>query len=410
MIPTKATGNADSADQCFIGVDVGGANIKLAQACGRALSRPFALWQAPERLAAVIGSLLREAVDLPSLPASAPVCLGLTMTGELADCFANKATGVRHILNSVAVAAHEFGSFVGRVVEVKVFSYGGFVSTDQAAEHPHWVAAANWWASGCAANALAASADVGGWDLLIDCGSTTTDLVPLADSRIPWPLPEPPFALGEDNPCWASTCKQPGIALDAQNPPNLPTDFRRLVAEWLIYTGVKRSSLSGILDTIELSCGRIAVANEYFATAEDAYIYLGKLPVSERCDTADAKPKTKLDCARRIARLVCGDLDEVGEELILAIAEAVFAEQRQKIARALKRVLEARAQVTNLAAGQSKGKVLVCGEGEFLAIAALLDLGIPQENVVMASQVWGNECSTAFPAFAVALLCRDQFH
>ena len=42
----------------IIGIDVGGANLKLADGRGFHLSRPFALWRHPERLAAELKALL----------------------------------------------------------------------------------------------------------------------------------------------------------------------------------------------------------------------------------------------------------------------------------------------------------------------------------------------------------------
>ncbi|HSG72948.1 MAG TPA: hypothetical protein VLA12_21220, partial [Planctomycetaceae bacterium] len=75
-----------------IGLDIGGANLKLAHSDGICLTRPFPLWKQPDLLPDALGQLLQE---LP--PADT---LAVTMTGELADCFTTKREGVRHILNS----------------------------------------------------------------------------------------------------------------------------------------------------------------------------------------------------------------------------------------------------------------------------------------------------------------------
>jgi len=79
-----------------IGLDIGGANLKAATSAGGALSRPFALWKHPDRLAdelAVIAAELR-----PTGP------VAVTMTGELCDCFRTKRDGVRHILAAAGSA------------------------------------------------------------------------------------------------------------------------------------------------------------------------------------------------------------------------------------------------------------------------------------------------------------------
>src|SRR4051794_23679098 len=76
-----------------LGIDIGGANLKAANARAWANSETFALWREPQGLAAALKKLV----------ASAPVWdkLAVTMTGELCDCFSSKAVGVRHILEGV---------------------------------------------------------------------------------------------------------------------------------------------------------------------------------------------------------------------------------------------------------------------------------------------------------------------
>src|SRR5213593_1196876 len=87
-----------------LGWDVGGANLKAARAEVengihpevRVLERPFALWREPRRLPIV----LAEVAD----------CLGggrtmaVTMTAELADCFATKREGVAFVLDAFHTA------------------------------------------------------------------------------------------------------------------------------------------------------------------------------------------------------------------------------------------------------------------------------------------------------------------
>src|SRR4051812_47048682 len=76
-----------------LGLDIGGANLKAAHSDGSARTVPFALWKHPERLAD----------ELRQLSATMPAYqrVGVTMTGELCDCFATKSDGVRAILQAV---------------------------------------------------------------------------------------------------------------------------------------------------------------------------------------------------------------------------------------------------------------------------------------------------------------------
>ncbi|HUG18116.1 MAG TPA: hydantoinase/oxoprolinase family protein, partial [Planctomycetaceae bacterium] len=143
-----------------IGLDIGGANLKLAHSDGRCLSRPFPLWKHPDRLSSELAELLQE---LP--PANT---LSVTMTGELADCFQTKREGVRHILSSIQHVAGDR--------EVRVWCTGGeFLDPGFASEYPLLVAAANWHALASWAGQLVPD----GCALLVDIGTTTTDIIPL---------------------------------------------------------------------------------------------------------------------------------------------------------------------------------------------------------------------------------------
>lgn len=82
----------------WLGIDIGGANLKLAL-CGSAgtptwaASIPFPMWKQSEQLATTLATCID---DCPEFHA-----IALTMTGELADCFATRAEGVAKILEQV---------------------------------------------------------------------------------------------------------------------------------------------------------------------------------------------------------------------------------------------------------------------------------------------------------------------
>src|SRR6478609_2182952 len=149
----------------WLGVDIGGANLKAANAAGWARSMPFALWRNPEGLTAALAELV----------ASAPAFerLAVTMTGELCDCYRSKAEGVAKILASVREVA------VKRYVSVYL-SDGGCVSIPTASERPWLAAASNWRAIAELACRCIAGQDA----LLIDIGSTTADIIPIANGRV----------------------------------------------------------------------------------------------------------------------------------------------------------------------------------------------------------------------------------
>src|SRR5437764_312544 len=122
-----------------VGLDIGGANLKLASTAGLAVHRPFALWKQPERLAVELRSLLSQAPRIDRL--------AVTMTGELCDCFETKRQGVNDILDAVAT--------VGKV-EILVWTTNGcFVDLPTARKEWLKVAAANWLATATLAGRFA---------------------------------------------------------------------------------------------------------------------------------------------------------------------------------------------------------------------------------------------------------------
>src|SRR5918992_1225976 len=156
-----------------VGLDVGGANTKAVWRNGderRALSRPFEVWRDREALAAV----LREVV-------AGVEAVALTTTAELSDAFRTKREGVRFVLDAAEAA---LGLGAGLVLDAAeaaldgppllVFTTAGeLVPVDDARARAAEVAAANWMASALAVAALCPDA------LMVDVGSTTTDVVPI---------------------------------------------------------------------------------------------------------------------------------------------------------------------------------------------------------------------------------------
>src|SRR5437763_306119 len=288
-----------------LGLDVGGANLKAAHTAGPAVTRPFPLWKRPGDLADELRALVAP------LPPFAR--LAVTMTGELCDCFATKREGVRHILDAVEAAAGP--------VPVQVWTTAGrFVTAAEARADPLAAAAANWLALATFAGRYAPH----GPAVLIDVGSTTTDVIPLMDGR---PVPA------------------------------ARTDPERLLSGELVYTGVRRTPVCALL-------GHLGAA-ELFATTHDVYLVLGMTPAdpADR-DTADGRPAT-LECARaRLARMVCGDAEGVSPADTMALAHRLYERQwfliRRQLACALDRLPKPPTPV-----------VVASGSGEWLARAAV---------------------------------------
>lgn len=331
----------------LLALDIGGANLKAADGQGFALSEPFALWQRPNELAA---ALTRHIIAAP--PADT---LLVTMTGELADCFETKAQGVAHILQHVRHAAAERTVLVYRVD-------GSLVAPDAAIGEPLLAAASNWHALA----RFAARYCHGRVGLLIDVGSTTTDLIAIIDGR--------PHAAGT-------------------------TDTERLAAGELVYTGVERSPICALVDALPWRTRQVPVAQELFATTRDAYLLLGDLPENASdCRTADGRPATQDAARTRLARMICADRDQFSHEDALAAAEAVARGQLSRLGIAarglLRRLLE------------PPSTIVLSGQGEFLGRRLCERLRLEANMVSLAAEL-GGRVSQAAPAHALAVIARE---
>jgi probable H4MPT-linked C1 transfer pathway protein len=320
-----------------LGLDIGGANLKAVHTDGLVRSRRFALWKEPAALADRLRSLCGE------FPGSDRVAV--TMTGELCDCFATRREGVRHILDAVAA-----------VVPPNVVSVfrtdGRFADWDEAYADPLSVAAANW---------LALAAFVGryaptGSALMVDIGSTTSDLIPLRDGA--------PVPTGR-------------------------TDADRLASGELIYTGVRRTPACALLGG--------GGAAEFFATTLDVYLLLQLIPEDGAdTDTADGRPATNPHAHARLARMLCGDAESVPRVKAVGLAK--------RLSRLQQHLLDAAARRISAKHGPPE-TLIIGGSGEFLARRTF---AWHDGATVSLSEQLGPERSAAACAHAVAVLLQEQ--
>ena len=144
----------------WIALDIGGANIKVAHGSGVGRTVPFEVWKRPDELSLAVAGAV---ATLPSWNQAA-----VTMTAELCDCYPTKAVGVSAVLDAVAAAVP------GRSVIVWGVDCG-FHCVAEIRRQPQLAAAANWLALAIVAAQLIPHST----GILIDIGTTTTDLIPL---------------------------------------------------------------------------------------------------------------------------------------------------------------------------------------------------------------------------------------
>lgn len=339
-----------------VGWDVGGAHLKAAllNTRGAALQvwqLPCPLWQGLDALHQAVAAVLPQI-------GQAPLCHAITMTGELADIFPNRNTGVRQIAD---VMLQHLGD------AVRFYAGGqGFVTAAALGPYAAAIASANWLAS---AQFLASQVQSG---LLVDIGSTTADLVPLADGK----------------PCHRGT-----------------TDAERMHYEELVYTGVVRTALMALGPRIPFAGEWQPLAAEYFATTADVYRLTGDLlAADDMASTADGGGKTIEDSARRLARMLGRDLDDAPPAAWVTLAHAFKQQQIERLQYAVQRcfsrnIIDAQAPIIGAGAGRFLVRELARRlERPYLDATELLDAQMDDARRV---------AGVCLPAYAVARLALD---
>jgi probable H4MPT-linked C1 transfer pathway protein len=333
----------------WLALDVGGANLKAAHSDGQSRTIPFEVWRRPRELGRALGELADGFTPFGQV--------ALTMTAELCDCYPTKAVGVGAILDAVARGIPD------RPVSVWGID-GTFHEADEIMARPDLAAAANWLALAAVAAGLAPIEP----SLLIDIGSTTTDLVPLDCGKV--------VARGR-------------------------SDTERLRTGELIYAGVRRTPVCALATELPFRGQPTGLAAELFATMLDVFLTLGDLdPDPTDVATADGRPAT-VDAARaRLARMVGADRDGFSEEDALGLARSAEDCLLSRLVRAVGRACEP-------TIGKPAGAI-IAGSGEFLARRLARRVLGPDRPVLSLAGAWGPAASGAACAHALALLATEQ--
>jgi hypothetical protein len=277
------------------------------------------------------------------------------MTAELSDVFRTKREGVLFVLDAIEKAFSN--------ISIYPFNLEGrFFTLDEARKSPLLCAATNWLAS-----ALFVATNHSDC-ILMDIGSTTTDIIPIRGGR--------EISKGR-------------------------TDTQRLISGELVYTGLLRTNPNTVVNQVPVKGALCRIAAEYFTSMADIYLLSGQLtPDQYTCTTADGRPKTISAARDRLARLVCSDSETMSAEEIDTLACYLREKQLQQITDSLFQVL------SGLKDGFSL-PLIVLGTGKFLVKEAARRLGMP---VIEAEQKWGDRATACFPALAAAyLLAMDRF-
>lgn len=336
----------------YCGWDLGGAHVKrvLLDASGavvHAAQQPCRLWLGLHELGAALEALRPTAPD--------DALHAVTMTGELVDLFPDRATGVAAILDAFAPIARE----------ARVLAGDALVDAETARARWDQVASANW-----RATALLAARTVSE-GLILDIGSTTTDLILVGGGRVLTPA--------ED-------------------------DHGRLRSGTLVYTGVVRTPLMAVAQRIPFAGAWVDVMAEHFATTGDVYRILGTLePAFDQGDTADGQGKSRRESIRRLARMIGMDAPNAPEDAWQRLAGWLSDAQITRIADACARQLS-RGLIGDAA------PVVGLGVGRFLAERVAARIGRPFADFALLAGVppaHGAAIDVCGPAYAVARLAMS---
>lgn len=339
---------------CFSGWDIGGAHLKVVRCSNQgellqAIELPCALWLGTESLRKAI----RLALDTLNNELDQQL---ITMTGELADCFTDRANGVSEIL---ACVAEYFPAD-----RVSVFSKDGWLSQEEARMHWDKVASMNWLVT------AQLTADHYSTALLIDCGSTTTDIITVNQSR--------PQLTAYD-------------------------DQRRLNSGELLYTGVIRTPLMAVSQKLPFRGQWQSITAELFATMGDCWCILDEVSAAQISDKSADGNNWQIDnCQRRLARMLGTDTN-----LYLAadwqnVALWFSEQQMQQIHNACLQVLSTHNDL------DQQAPVIGAGVGQFIVkqIAERLRRPYVDFNTLLGA----HETAAAYaPASALTLLAQRQF-
>lgn len=275
-------------------LDIGGANTKIFDGSYRTYYFPF--WKKKNEFCDFLENLKLN-----------PEILGVTITAECADCFGDKCEGINFILDALEK------KFKCEILVLSNSLSFKMLSVEDARKFPYDVASSNFIASGL----YFGKKEKNG--VLIDIGSTTTDMIPVRNGKI-----------------YSKT-----------------TDLERLQNNNLIYTGVLRTNTAAIVNKVYVDGKKTKISSELFSITADVYSIIGDITEKDySCETPDGKGKNVVECRKRLARIVCSDLNELSDKNINEIAEYIKKEQIKQIIKSLNKF--------------KTKKRFICGKGNFL--------------------------------------------
>ncbi|MFX0116505.1 MAG: hydantoinase/oxoprolinase family protein [Candidatus Hodarchaeota archaeon] len=276
-------------DIFYCGMDIGGANTKyvvLKQDFGGELSTVdsnsffFPFWEKKTEFPVFIRKLVHS-IEKKYKKTE----FGITITAELSDAFETKIEGIEFIVKAISKATTRTPHIYATT--------GEFLTPASAISNWLKTAASNWHATATIVSHYFPDA------LLIDIGSTTTDLIRIYQGK----------------PC-----------------PQGFTDTERLQTGELIFVGILRTNLATLSNELLIDGVTTQTSTEFFACTGDLMRALGRInPQEYSIPTPDGKSTSLRHCLGRIAKVVCGDINTLNEDQIIDLAKQLLLCIQQRI-------------------------------------------------------------------------------
>ncbi|MDT8407108.1 MAG: hydantoinase/oxoprolinase family protein [Methylococcales bacterium] len=282
-----------TTEPLLLGWDIGGAHLKAAwlDADGhprQIYQQPCPLWRGTDTLMSAMNAIKARLPDHTCHHA-------LTMTGELVDGFDNRYQGVTAIVQAFQ------SCWPGHKVLVYAGQRGWLAPEHITADNALAIASANWLAT---AQMLAQTRQHG---VLLDIGSTTTDIIPF-DSGV--------------------------VTVEGY------TDADRLRLRELVYTGVTRTPVMAVTQEVLFKGATTYLMAELFANMADVYRLLEQLPAhADQAETCDGKAKTQAASAARLLRMLGQDYHADLLPAACALAQDLKNRQMAQLSTALRQVI-----------------------------------------------------------------------
>lgn len=339
-----------------VGWDIGGAHVKASLLRGGevidAAQWPCPLWQGLDHLQHALGAAQQR------WPVMQDAEHAVTMTGEMVDLFADREDGVQRIAAALAqtFAPRRLHFFAGDA---------GWCGVESVAAQWRDVASANWLATALHCARQHAEGDA----LLVDIGSTTTDIIALRRGR---------------------------VLTRARS------DAERLASGELVYQGVVRTPLCALAQRIAWRGREFNVMNEFFASTADVYRLLGELdPAHDQAASADDAAKDAQGTRRRLARMIGLDAGDGTPDDWLD-----FARQWRRRQMAALRIELARVDALHGLAGATP--LISAGCGDFLVRELRANGSRYADRVARVSPHLAGWAQVCAPSVAVATLLAHR--